>query len=648
MTEEFIINLLKKASESYYNTGDFYAVSDEEHEILYDNGIYDLEINDEIYDKLYDIAKSKYFTNQFFNKVGSDFEDEYGKEIVFDTPNGSMTELKSGDWYKWKIYNQEYIITHKLDGCSIILYYENGHLIKAASRGDGYKGKDITRHVMLMNVPKTINYSNNIQIRGECICPIKDISNMILELKDETGREYKNGRNTISGFLNSKNTLKSVVKYAHFVAFSNSLYNQYNDNKEQDLEFMKSLGFEIPIYHKIICSNDINDEFLETYVKEAKNSNYECDGIVIDLNHHIMNYEGFELGTINPKYARKFKIGATNNSCEAVVTDIKWEISKDGYFKPVVEIEPVELVGVTVSRATGHNYKNIIDNHIGVGSRIIIKRSGDVIPYIEKVLTYSDNYRLPPVPTVVDGVELRLSSLNIACAYTNEMNIKKILAFALAFKIDYMGYANCKKFYEYYKNPIDLLFVSKNEFEELFGVNGIKIYDSIHKNLQNTTESKLFGALGTFGRGISISILEKVEERYHTLDITNEQANLVEGFGDIRIQQFLEHKPEYYKQKQEFLKQYSFNQINNIALKSNKFSKYNVCFTGVRSKELTNIIKENGGQASDSWNKNINLLIAKDPNSGSGKIKQAIAKGIKVISLDDAIKLFNEEPDDIF
>lgn len=644
----FIITFLTKCSECYYNIGEYYkANANECTKIESELGInnlfdtYPVEITDDIYDQLYDLAKQKYTWHEFFGMVGA--ADKYGEDIEFKNPAGSMTELKAGDWDKWKLNNIEYVVSEKLDGLSVVLFYKDGSLVKAASRGDGYKGKDITRHILhISNVPKNISIKEEVEVRGELICPKANIQAMIDELKLETNKEYKNGRNTIAGFLNSKNTLESVAKYAQFNAFDTTIEH----TSEIDMfNKLNEIGFNTP--HYFITSNKTEDELIEITTDIKLNSKYECDGIIITINNPTEQYTGFETGTINPKKSRKFKISNIKNTAETIVKDITWQVSRCGNLTPVIEIEPVNLCGATITRATGHNYKNIIDNKIGIGSQVEVIRSGDVIPYIKKVITTSDIINLPKVETIIDGVNLKIKDITTPSVFVYEMNIQKLVFFCKSLGIDGIAAGNLeclvKDFdnkYNKYMDCYDLLQTTKQVLFQQIGVNGEKIYESLQKSKENSSEVDYMTALSVFGEGIGKSILQSVFDKYHTLDVTTAQLHMLNGFGDTRIDAYISHIQDYRIAKEKLAKIGIVfnNKIQDI--KSDKFANYIVCFTGVRDNNLSKIIRENGGIATDSWNKNVNLLVAKDPHSTSGKIVKAHEKGINVISIEEARKLF--------
>lgn len=624
-----IKNIIKAANLAY-SEGRVYVLCQED---LADvNRILGLELTedhlvDSIYDIIYAEAKKKWPNDKFFKELQAE-NSGYGKEIIHSEPMGSMDELKEGDWDKWKVGHHKFLLSEKLDGCSIILTYKEGKLYSAATRGRGVKGKDIMRHIpFISNIPQIITDIDTLVVRGELLCPKDEISKMLKEVAETEGKEQKNGRNTIAGALNRKESNEAVFKHAHFVSYWSS------KGKGQDLDYLDELGFETP-WDFEIDDTTTEEELIEQVKEFLFISKYEIDGIILTQLDNAE--EGFISGTINPKCSRKFKIGIYDNIAESIVNNITWQPSKDGKLTPVLNIEPIELCGSTISNVTGHNYQNLLDKQCGIGSKVKIKRAGLVIPYLEEVLTVSTNLNIPE-DTHQKGVDLYLDNIN-----TKEVTIQRLVHFAETLKLDQAGEASMEKLLSMnpqLENPIFLLSFTESTFTIALGVNGSKLYNSIQKIKDNITESKLADACGAFGSGFGESLLSQIEQKYNQLTPLGKE---IENFGPSRTKQYNDNFLNWLSYKSLFKSfGYTFKEVqkNSALLLSN----YIVCFTGIRDKEFTKYLEDNGAIVTETFNKKVNVLIAKDPNGTSSKITKAKEQNCKVMSLEEAKEYFKGE-----
>lgn len=635
--EKPLLDIFEKCNNAYSN-GEFYTLTQEENNYLVNElklTFENPEITDELYDILYFTAKQLFPEDSYFKQLTST-NAGYGEEIIHDFPMGSMDELKEGDFAKWKIGHTQFMLSDKLDGCSIILKYKEGKLFSAATRGRGIKGKDIMRHVKIIkSIPKTIKYTEELIVRGELLYTKSLIDWTIKEIELNTGKKFKNGRNTVAGLLNSKDT-SFYLTDVDFVTYWTNIY------ESNSFDFLKTLGFKIPYTHILYDTKEepLKDEFLINCVKtRLQNSIYELDGIILTQLDNIE--EGFETGTINPKASRKFKIGIYDNIAESIITNIKWQISRWGVFTPVLEIEPREVSGCTVTNITGHNYKNLLDKNCGIGSKIKFSRAGLVIPYLMQVLTPSNNLNLPNIKTKIKGVDLCLDNFDIN-DYTIEMNIQQLVYFGKKLEIDMMGYGNCKKIYlECLKDGIELdplgfCGLPEGLITEIIGKNGEKLEASLKAKKSTSTEVLLAAASSSFGPGIGESILNLVYNKYNTLEVTEKQLSELDNFGDSRILQYLEWV-NYWPKTKEFFEKcgFVFKQKNT----ETKLKNYIVCFSGVRDKAFSKYIEENGGISTDSWKKTVTHLVVKDKNNNSSKIEKAKQQNIPILTLEEGYTL---------
>lgn len=635
MTNPYI-ELLKKCDDTYTNLGEYYVFTDEDKINVPEIEEY-IESTDDVYDMLKEIAFEMFPNEIYFQSVGSEVR---GEKVKLPYVMGSMTECHEGELENWIEMGKSYIQSAKLDGVSALLVYQNGNLKIAYSRGDGENGQDITRHILKF-APTKLKEDIDIAIRGEIIVPKQDIPNMLDELYDETKMRYKNGRNTVAGQLNAKICANSFAKYAHFVAYH--IENWKESEEEMFLKLM-NLGVEVTQAHKVL-GKDITEEYAINEVKKVKEWYiYECDGIIFTKNFKEESDLGYDTGTINPKCSRKFKIGASDNSAETIVEDIEWNVSKDAYFKPRVKVKPVDIQGVTINWVTGHNYKTIVENGIGIGAKILLKRRGDVIPHIEKVIEPvfdHDKFNIPECGTIeYNGVELTLDYTECPDSeLVDEVEIQKIIYFCSKLGVDFAGEGNIRRIMNEYieEDGIEQLIETDIEtYQEEIGVNGIKFYGSLHNKLKNVDICDFMDAVGAFGRGIGSKKLQKVIDKYNTLDVTYEQLMETEGFAEISSQQYVNNLILYH-QWMDYMNNIGYPiKIKEKKVVSNECANVNICFTGVRDKNLEEVIKEKGGKICSSVTKVCNVLVAKDPNSGSSKLKKAMDNGVEVISLDEA------------
>ena len=201
---------------------------------------------------------------------------------------------------------------------------------------------------------------------------------MLDSIEEETGKRPKNQRNSVSGFLNSKNGIKAVSDNVEFIAY------KIEEWDKSEYEMFKYLDHELEFKtspYKLIPSNTSEEHLIEMLKDVKQNYECECDGLIITQNIIQPGYEGYETNSIKRKSSRKFKVGINDlDIVECIVNDIEWNISKDGYLKPVIIIDPVEVNDVTITRVNGNNAKYLKDNNIKTGTKGKIIRSGLVIP----------------------------------------------------------------------------------------------------------------------------------------------------------------------------------------------------------------------------------------------------------------------------
>ncbi len=369
-------------------------------------------ISDTEYDALYHELKAIEDEHPEFitpdsptQRAGSDLAEEFPK-VEHPRPILSLANAFDADELQaWEERNRkrleaedsafEYMLEPKLDGLSVVITYEDGVLVRAATRGNGLLGDDVTANVKTINtVPLRIPVEPNgpppprrLVVRGEVLFlkPDFDALNAAQQAKGES--LFINPRNAASGTLKQKDSRMTADR--PLTAFLYSVVDHSADDINGDrvtlttqqamLDFMRDLGFHIPpeSHFYPALSNIIQQ--LPTWEARRDALDFEIDGLVIKIND-LATYEQLGVSGKDPRGAIAFKFPA--QEATTTLTGVTVNIGRTGKITPTAQLEPVFISGVTVSNATLHNYKFIGDLDIHIGDRVIIKRSGDVIPYV--------------------------------------------------------------------------------------------------------------------------------------------------------------------------------------------------------------------------------------------------------------------------
>lgn len=513
------------------------------------------------------------------------------------------------------------------------------------TRGEGTEegniGEDITHLLEYINSGMIENIPKDGSIRGELIMSRDNFN----KIKDQ----YKNSRNTVSGVVNSKVFDKNIAKMIDFIAYSilNPIFTQ-----EEQMKELKKWKINTVIYK---VYKELTEKTLEDYLKDRrKSSEYDVDGIVI-----VDSSKKHELKPGNPTYAFAFKMVLDDQYTIATVKEVIWEVSMDSIFKPVVVINPVNLVGTTVTRATAHNAKFVKENKLGKGAQIKIIRSGDVIPYIMEVVKPAKKADMPETPYIWGETEVDIFvdyNKKISQNIKDQVTVKLITYFFRTIGVKYISEGIVTKLVDSgYKSVIDILDANKDDLEEIDRL-GNKIIDKIYKEIDDkmkTVEIHTFmSATHIFGRGIGEKKLREIIRKYPNIihekiskkELT-EKILKVEGFSDIMTAKFVDNLEEFKNYCEKISKVYDITHI--IKKKEdkkigNKFKDEIIVFTGVRDKDLERKIEDNGGKISSSVSKNTTLLIhADDDDKSSSKYKKAKSLNIKTISITEFKKKYN-------
>lgn len=496
------------------------------------------KLSDEIYDMIKNILEYKYPNSDVLTNVGAEVTSEKVKLPVY---MGSMDKLKpdTRSLINWLTkYSGPYITSHKLDGISLLLDY-NHSPPKAYTRGNGKEGQDIS---WIIEYIKVGNLDSGI-VRGELIVSKKNW--------EKIKHISQNPRNFVSGYVSRKKISPEWMKYIDFVAYE---YINETDKKSigDQLVFLTQKGFNVVEFsnHTVINSKILSDMLL----KSRKESKYEIDGIIIsdDEIHPRVNGK-------NPDHAKAFKMILDDQRAESTVLTINWKPSMYGILKPVVQVEPVHLNGVTIQNITAYNAKFIKKHKIGPGAVVEIVRSGDVIP---KIIGVTKKARTPMYP----DEDFKWNSTNVDIVLKqpenhNGVKLKIIEHFFKTLGVPFFKRGTIKKTFESgYDSIPKILRMRISDFEEVEGIStksAKKYRKAIRDHYKKKNIAMIMSASTHFGSGFAITKIRPIIELIPDILITTktddeiiELISSIAGLSKKTGKKFVDGLPafrEFYK-----------------------------------------------------------------------------------------------------
>jgi len=619
---EELEEVITYAADKYYNSGESV-------------------INDQNYDLLIDFLKARAPKSQVLKNVGAKVKSK--NKVILDYWLGSMDKIKPSmvnQLTSWiKKYKSPYYLSDKLDGVSALLLYKKNGDIKLYTRGTATEGTDITPLVKYLNLPsfddikkKKLNaehLDNIIAFRGELIIPTK-----IFE--KNWADKLKNPRNSVSGLVNSKTINPDLAKDTNLV-----LYEIVDPifKIEDQFKIINELGFKTVKSKKV---TEINFNILSEYLKDRRNKGeYTIDGIIVTNNEkYDRNIDG------NPEYAFAFKDILEDQKAESKIIDVEWKVSKNGYLNPTVIIEPVCVGGVEIKRVTAHNAKFVVDNGIGKGAIIEIIRSGDVIPYIQKVIKQVKP-DLPKGKWHWNDTEVDIITDDKT---TDDVTIRNIHHFFSTLDTKGLGEKNVEKMYEAGLDSIEKIL--KATEKDLLTVEGFKektafnLVQNISDSMKNVNLAKLMAASNKLGEGMGERRMKQVLEAYPNIMVDYKKWSKKEFIDKIKELDGWEDKTSTILATSfdDFVKFYqklkSFITLEKVKeIKTTKLTGKTMVLSGFRDAEIQKKLEDMGVKISSSVSKNTDYLVVKDKDETTSKIEKAKELGIKIITKNELIKL---------
>ena len=622
------------------------------------------------------IATDEEYDN-LYNKV-VEFEQKNPDKILNDSPTRRVGDKVADGFNKAKhlsrmwsledVFNQDELVAWikrvkkydenisfycepKYDGASLNLIYENGELKQGITRGDGEIGEDITQNVKtIKTIPLTIKEKSKIEIRGEVVIFKDEFEKINKERLKDGESVFANPRNAASGSLrqlDSKITAKRNLVFLPYGVGVNSLNFELLSDM---MDYIYTLGFKKPPLRSLAKDAKEIEKVYEDMKQKRDSLDMMLDGMVVKVNElkaqEIMGY------TVKyPRFAVAYKFPAVEKVTK--IKDIVLQVGRTGVITPVAVVEPTEIEGVVVERATLHNFDEIERKDIRIGDKVIILRSGDVIPKITKVLVDrrdgSEVEVKRPTSCPVCGSEVLDEGALIKCQNLEceARVVNSIIYFASknCLNIDGLGDKIVEALYNagLVRSVVDLFSLNMEDLLKLEGFKEKKAKNLLEA-IENVKKSELWrfiNALGIehIGEVASKIIAKEFKERF--IDISEDELISIKGFGIEMAKSYVEFMRV---NKINVLKLYEIIKPTIPKDEKNKkesvFSGKTIVLTGTMSKprgEIKKMLEELGAKVSSSVSKKTDFVIY-GSDAGS-KYDKALTLGVKTITEEEMKQL---------
>ena len=623
-----IVELLNKYNYEYY-TLDAPSVSDAEYDRLMQELI--------VLEKKY---PDKVLPNSPTQRIGGQIISEFDKVVhnvgMFSLGNVFNEEeiLEFDRKIKKIIHNVEYVAELKIDGMGVSLDYRNGVLYQAATRGDGTVGEDITHNVKtIKSIPLKLNEDVDIVVRGEIYMSKKSFEELNESRKKSGLPMFQNPRNAAAGSVRQLDS--SITASRKLDAFLYHYPLTPFKTHYESLEYMKKLGFKVN--HNIRLCKNIYEviDYIKKWTKLRETLPYEIDGVVIKVND-VTKYDEIGYTAKVPKWATAYKFPA-----QLVLTklkDIIFTVGRTGMITPNAVLEPVKIMGSTVSRATLHNEDYVLNKDIKINDYVYIKKAGDVIPEVVSVETsrrkdVKDFIMIKKCPICGEPLVKPDGFVDSFCLNDNcpARNIEKLIHFVSrdAMNIEGLGERIIEDFYNYgYIKDFSDIYKLKDNKEELIELEGFgnKSVNNILENIENSKNNSMERLLFALGiGGIGAKKAKIISKQFPSIDrlanATLDELNDVKDIGPILSKSIFDY----------FNNEDNLNELEelrksgvNFAYKGKKieldkeYSGKKFVITGsfdfIGRKEIKEFIESKGGYTSESVSKKTDVVIVgKEP-----------------------------------
>ena len=566
------------------------------------------------------------------------------------------TEGEIAEWYERivKAVGKEPEITaeYKFDGLTLNILYEGGKLVKAATRGDGVTGEEVTAQVKtIAGVPRTISYTGRIEIQGEGIMRLSALA----AYNAKSDEPLKNARNGAAGAIRNLDPAVTASRNLSFMAYNIGYSDRHFASQREMHDFLVKEGFETESDFTVLKGADAAFAFAEKVGELRPTLDFLIDGVVFKVNDTALRDE---IGYTEkfPKWAIAYKFKA--DEMTTVLRDVVWQVSRSAKLNPLAVLDPVDIGGVTVRRATLNNYGDILKKKVKIGDRVFIRRSNDVIPEIMGVAEEAPDAKEVEKPTVCPacGAPVREEGAFLYC--TGEHCAPQIVScldhFASKDAMDIDGFSEktAEQFYNelHMTSPVGLMRLKK---EDIVGLErfGDKKADNLIAAIaaaKDTTMDRLLFALGIDGIGKKTA--KDLAARFGTFEALEkadrDALTAVDGIGEILADNIVSYFADEDNLRLIADLFASGVTVREAEKKSGVFEGMRVVLTGslptYKRGEATALIEENGGEVASSVSKTVDLVLA-GSDAGS-KLEKAQKLGIRIIDEEEFKRMLGIAP----
>ncbi len=563
------------------------------------------------------------------------------KAVTEDELSAFFTRVQKAD------EGAEYTVEYKFDGLTMCLTYENGAFVRASTRGNGVEGEDVTAQALTVkSFPLKIKYKGTLEVRGEAVIRLS-----ALEKYNEAHPEepLKNARNAAAGAIRNLDPKVTATRNPEILFYDiNYMSENPVQSQTEAMEFLRREGFKTYPYFRLCKTGEDVQAAIDEIEIERKKIDVLTDGAVVKVNSETTRAEMGHTDKF-PRWAIAYKFEA--EEAESVVKKVFWQVGRTGKLTPLAEIEPVELAGATVKRATLNNFGDLTRKDVKIGSRVMVRRSNEVIPEILGAVSHTEGSipvekpcLCPACGSAVNEVGANLFCSNEECP---PRVVQKLVHYCSKNAMDVEGMSDQTITLLYEKCGVrrfsDLYALKAEDFEGLEGFKEKKI-----NNLLSSVEKSKHIPLDRFLYAIGIGGIGRVASRdlaaFGSVEavaaLTEEQLIALENIGEITAKAIVGYfSDEENREELNRLAESGVTPFVKEKAKTGAFAGEFVVLTGSLSSltrpEAQKLIEEQGGTAQSTVTQKTTLVVAGE--SAGSKLDKAKKLNIPVIGEEELL-----------